>query len=344
MKPSISVIVPCRNEVRTISELLDDIAAQGVAGLTVVVADGRSNDGTWELLCQRASAGRDPFYLLPVENPDGTIPQGLNRAVEAAPEGIIIRLDAHGRIGPGYLQSIADALGDRRDLLVGPRIVMVPGGRGAMAEAIAAVLNSPVGNGGTPSRRRIGAARPVSHTVMSCWHRTVWEGLGGYDESLLSNEDFAFDWVARCRGCSVLSLPEPVYRLEARASLASLVRQRWRYGWWKAVVLRRHPRSLHLRQLLPLAELLLIAPLAIWAPLWLAVIATIWLAMVWAVAMPVIWRAGAMRPIAAALLAPLVTAVVQLVWAAGLFSGLVLNHPGQPRPGARTSRDAGPSR
>jgi len=339
--PAIAVIIPCRNEVRTIGGLLDDLAAQGVAGLTVVVADGCSDDGTWELLRERATTGRDPFRLVPVENPDRSIPHGLNRAVEVAPAGIIIRLDAHGRIGPGYLQAIADAIGERHDLLVGPRIVMVPGRPGAMAEAIAAVLNSPVGSGGTPSRGKLSEPRPVAHTVMSCWHRAVWEGNGGYDESLLSNEDFAFDWAARSRGCTVLSLPEPVYRLEARGTLAALARQRWRYGWWKAAVLRRHPGSLHLRQLLPVAELLAIAPLAIWAPWVLAGLAMAWLALVWAVVLPAIRRSGVAHPIAAALFAPPVAAVIQLVWAAGLIFGMVLNHPGQPRTVAQRATTGG---
>lgn len=335
--PPITVVIPCRNEAGTIGGLLDDLAVQGIDGLSVVIADGESQDGTWELLQRRQAAATDPFRLILVQNPDRTIPHAINRAVEAAPDGIIIRLDAHGRIGAGHLHAIAQAIGQRTDLLVGPRIVMVPSGPGTLAAVITAVLNSQVGNGGTPSRGEIATALPVAHTVMSCWHRVVWERVGGFDESLLSNEDFAFDWTARTRGCEVVSLPSPVYRLEARPTLVALARQRWRYGWWKAAVLKRHPRSLHLRQLLPAIQLLAIAPLAVWAPIWLAGLAATWVVLIWILVLPGVIRTRAIGVLAAMMLAPPVAAVVQLVWAAGLLAGVVCNHPGRPRPGARSA-------
>lgn len=334
--PRLSVIIPCRNEVRSIGGLLDDLAGQGVEPLTVVVADGMSDDGTWDLLRNRAEEARDPFVLVPVRNPDRAIPHGLNRAVEAAPDGIIIRLDAHGRIGPGYLRVIAAAIGGSRELLVGPRIVMVPGREAVVARVIAAVLDSRAGNGGTPSRCRIREPRRAGHAVMSCWHRAVWAGNGGFDESLLANEDFAFDWAARSRGCAVLALPEPVYRLAARATLPALARQRWRYGWWKAAVLRRSPSSLHARQLVPVLMLVAAPPLAVLAPWWLAGLALAWVGLVWAAVLPGAVRARSASIPAVLGLAPIVVAIVHFVWAAGLLAGLLGNLPGPPRPGARS--------
>lgn len=333
----VSVIIPCRNEVRTIGGLLDDLAHQGMADLTVVVADGCSTDGTWEALVRRAEAASDPFRLVPVQNPDKTIPHGLNRAVAAAPDGIIIRVDAHGRIGPGYLAAIAAAIGERQDLLVGPRITMVPGARTRLAGAIATILGTAIGTGGTPSRGRLREPRQVAHTVMSCWHRSVWLRNSGFDEALLSNEDFDFDWRARSSGCQVLSLPDPEYRLEARATLLALLRQRWRYGWWKAAVVRRHPRSLHMRQLLPVVELLSIPSVALAAPLWLSVLAPLWCILVVIAS----YRAAIRRAYAPAtitlLSAPLIVAIIHLGWAAGLCLGLLCNHPG-PRQAARETR------
>ncbi len=36
-----------------------------------------------------------------------------------------------------------------------------------------------------------------------------------------------------------------------RSSWSALARQYYEYGWWKAAVLRKHPHSLKLRQLIP---------------------------------------------------------------------------------------------
>jgi succinoglycan biosynthesis protein ExoA len=327
----LSVIVPCRNEVASIGGLLDDLAGQNVTSpFTVVIADGMSDDGTWELLQRRQSESRDPFTLALVRNPDRTIPHALNRAVEAAPDGVIIRVDAHGRIPAGYLAGIADALAGDARRLAGPAIRMIPGGAGAMAGTIALVLNSPIGNGGTPSRGGLAQPRLVAHTVMSCWHRQVWLDNRGFDESLLSNEDFDFDWRARARGCQVFSLPEPVYALSARPTLSMLARQRWRYGWWKAVVLRRHPASVHLRQMVPPLALLAAAPLALLCPTAFLVCVLAWLLLVMWLGLCSMRQAGR-TSIAGVLLCPLVAGVVQFIWAAGLIAGLVVNLPGKPR-------------
>lgn len=338
---AVSAIIPCRNEVACIGGLLDDLARQTLNDFTVIVADGMSDDGTWELLQRRQEAARDPFRLILVQNPDRTIPHALNRAAEAAPNGLIIRIDAHGRIPDDFLACMAEALKDPQ-LLAGPRIRMHAGGTGKVAAAIALILNSPIGNGGTPSRGGLPAPRSVAHTVMSCWHRQVWVDNGGFDESLLSNEDFDFDWRARARGCQVLSLPEPVYGLAARATLGGLARQRWRYGWWKAVVLRRHPASLHLRQMLPPLALVAAVPLALFAPVGFAFCALVWLLLVLALATRALVAQKPHRPLAILLLCLPAAGIVQFVWAAGLLAGLACNLPGPPRLRTREPGTAGP--
>ncbi len=47
---TVSVIVPCRNEVEDIRICIDSILAQDYPELEVIVADGNSEDGTWEIL------------------------------------------------------------------------------------------------------------------------------------------------------------------------------------------------------------------------------------------------------------------------------------------------------
>jgi glycosyltransferase involved in cell wall biosynthesis len=46
----VSIIVPCRNEAEDIRGCIDSILAQDYPELEVIVADGNSEDGTWEIL------------------------------------------------------------------------------------------------------------------------------------------------------------------------------------------------------------------------------------------------------------------------------------------------------
>src|SRR5580704_670992 len=92
--PWVSVIVPCRNEVRFITRCLESIrAADYPAGrVEVIVADGMSEDGTRQILA--GYAARDARVRW-IDNPERITPVGLNRAIDAARGEVILRLDAH---------------------------------------------------------------------------------------------------------------------------------------------------------------------------------------------------------------------------------------------------------
>ena len=56
MSPTISIVVPCRNEKDHIETCLESILCQQLpaGGLEVIVADGMSEDGTREILMRMA--------------------------------------------------------------------------------------------------------------------------------------------------------------------------------------------------------------------------------------------------------------------------------------------------
>ena len=249
---NVSVVIPCRNEQENIGVVLRSLLAQTPAGVfqEVIVADGKSTDAT----AARVSAFASAFTALGIrlqllENPGLTTPSGLNRAVRAATGDFIVRIDAHCQLEASYIQELVHGYLTEGADLVGPAIQYY--GHTETARHIVAVLHHRLGNGGTASRNNQAQAVRVKHTVMSCYHRRVWETIGGYDESLFSNEDFDFDYRAAEHGFEVVSLPHPVYRAEARPDLRAFWQQRFRYGYWKYRVVEKHPRSLHLRQLIP---------------------------------------------------------------------------------------------
>src|SRR5271168_5336654 len=102
MKPFLSVIVPCRNEAEYLRACLDSILACGYPPdrMEVLVADGMSRDGSRELA--RSYAARD-LRVRPIDNPRRITPAALNRALELARGDVIVRLDAHSAVSPGYL-------------------------------------------------------------------------------------------------------------------------------------------------------------------------------------------------------------------------------------------------
>lgn len=257
-RPPVSIIVPCRNEEERIEGLLEGILAQTYPhrAMEVIIADGASEDRTRERI--EAFRRRADFELRVVENPERTIPSGLNRALAAAAGEIVVRLDAHSVPAPDYVARSVEALEEGRGDNVGGIWEVKPGGPGAVARAIAAAASHPLGAG--DARYRVGGSAGEVETVpFGAFRRETLERLGGYDRGLLANEDYELNLRLREAGGVVWLDPRIRSTYFARPNLGALARQYWRYGFWKAGVIRRHPGSLRWRQALPPLFVLVLA-------------------------------------------------------------------------------------
>jgi len=79
----------------------------------------------------------------------------------------------------------------------------------------------------------------------------VWAEIGGYDESLFSNEDYDFNHRVRQSGRLVMLATDIRSQYGARPTIVALGRQYFRYGFWKTQMLKKSPAALRLRQVLP---------------------------------------------------------------------------------------------
>ncbi len=251
MQPSVSIIVPCYNEEATIRLLLDAIRQQTFPPqkMEIVIADGLSQDRTREVIAAFQAAHPD-LAVQVKDNPCRTIPSGLNTAGAAASGEIIIRLDAHSIPIPQYAERCVEAIESGKGSVVGGIWMIQPGGTGFIADGIARAAAHPLGVG--DAMYRLGKAEgPVDTVPFGAFRRSLFEQLGGFDESLLTNEDYEFNTRVRKGGGTVWLDPAIRSTYIARASLSALARQYWRYGYWKQKMLRRHPGSLRWRQALP---------------------------------------------------------------------------------------------
>ena len=81
--------------------------------------------------------------------------------------------------------------------------------------------------------------------------RTKVDRIGGYNESLLTNEDYEFNTRIRQAKGRVWLDPSIRSVYFARSTLKELIRQYWRYGFWKWRMLRNFPGTVRWRQALP---------------------------------------------------------------------------------------------
>jgi succinoglycan biosynthesis protein ExoA len=267
--PKVSIIVPCYNEQSTIRLLLEALHQQTFprAEMEVILADGMSTDGTRAEI----AAFQKDFPDLEVRVVDNTlrsIPSGVNRAMEASRGGIIVRLDAHSKPYPDYVANSVRAHEEGRGDNVGGVWEIHPGADTWIARSIAVAAAHPLGVGDALYRHARHASE-VDTVPFGSFHRALIDKVGFFDESLLTNEDYEFNARVRKAGGRIWLDPSIRSVYFARSTLLELIRQYWRYGFWKWRMLRRYPNTLRWRQALPplfVLSLLALALLSIFIP------------------------------------------------------------------------------
>lgn len=325
LMPKVSIIVPCYNEQRFIGATLDAIYNQTFprADMEVVIADSHSTDATREVIEDFRRSHPD-LRLTLVDNDARAIPAALNRALAAARGAIIVRMDAHSTPYPDYVEHCVRALEEGRGDNVGGVWEIRPGGRGWVAESIAAAAAHPLGAGDAGYRLNA-AAGPKDTVPFGAFRRSLVERIGGYDESLLANEDYELNARVRASGGVVWLDPSIRSVYHARASLGALARQYARYGYWKWQMLKRYPSTLRWRQALPplfIASILLLAALSFFD------LARITLFLELGIYLSVLLAAGVLasarrRDLSLALGLPLALLVMHVAWGGGFLWSLL---------------------
>lgn len=308
--PAVSVVIPVRDEPDALAGALASVLAQDYPGaVEVVVADGSAGPETAALARRRF-----PSVRL-VANPRAVTPAGLNRAVAAASHGIVARCDARCVLPAHYLRIAVETLARTGAAAVGGR--QAPVGRTRFERAAAAAMTMRLGAG--DARYRVGGAEGPADTVyLGVFRRAALDAVGGFDETLARNQDYELNWRLRARGGAVWFTPALAVAYRPRGSAAALARQYFAWGWWKRIVLARHPASCRWRQL---AAPLLVAALAVSGAA-TAAGATVAAALPagYALALAGAAAAGALRRRdGAVLLAPVALAAMHLAWGTGFW-------------------------
>ena len=261
--------MPVLNEERHLEHAVRAIFAQDYLGdVEVCLALGPSTDATNDVAARlQANEPR----LRTVANPTGKTPAGLNAAIRATTGEVIVRVDGHSVLSPGYITRAVETL--RRTGAANVGGVQKAVGTTPFEEAVAAAMASPFSMGGARFHTG-GAEGPVDTVYLGVFQRTAIEQVGLFDEKLVRNQDYELNIRLRKAGHTVWFDPKLEVEYRPRPSLRTLARQYAEYGAWKRHVLRLHPKSLKLRQIVPpitLIALMVSSVAAPWVPITLVV-------------------------------------------------------------------------
>lgn len=250
-RPTVSVVLPVRNEGRFIGSVLQELAEQDFPRdeYEVIVVDGQSTDDTIAIAakyCDRFNR----FQI--IENPKRLSAAARNLGYRTATGEFILYVDGHCRIPSKRLlidmaaifrHNNVDVLCRPQPQTAGPQTYFQQAVSLARSSALGHALDSTIYS----DKERIVPA--ASSGAM--YRREVFDRVGEFDERFDACEDVEFNTRIDKAGLKAMISPKLMIEYAARTNLRGLFRQLYRYGYGRWQLFRKHPSTLGIGTLIP---------------------------------------------------------------------------------------------
>jgi glycosyltransferase involved in cell wall biosynthesis len=225
----LSVVIPARNEVATITDQLDALTAQTWSGSwEVLVVDNGSTDATPDLVTEYGT--HVPRVRLVRASERAGLNYARNTGIDASQGRSFALCDADDIVAPGWIAAMGDAL--RTDPLVTGLL--------ELDRLNPEWLANSRGRGDERGLPTFHGIFPTVHGNNMGMQRDVWEALGRFDEDvIIGSDDVELSMRAWRAGVSVRFVPDAIVHYRYRPELRALWRQGRNYGRSRPLVVRR---------------------------------------------------------------------------------------------------------
>lgn len=256
MRPRVSVVLPVRNEAHFIDGTIESLLLQQMPGVDceILAVDGRSEDGTTVKLTRWAR--ENPRVRL-LDNPVRTTPAAMNIALREAHGDFVCVFGAHAAYPPDYIATCLGELRAQGAVGCSGRLVTRPANASLQARLVAWCLAHPFGSSGASVRTQ--AEGFVEHLPFPVLVKQALLDVGGFDETLLRNQDNDMSRKLRSRGGRLYLTAKTQATYFPRDGLARRLVHAFNGGRWNAITLRRNPRSMGVHHFVPLVFVLTLA-------------------------------------------------------------------------------------
>ena len=188
--PKISIIIPCYNQEKYITECLDSVMAQTISDYEVIIVDDGSTDNSAAII--RAYISDKTNFQLITQSNQGVI-AARTHGIAAAQGQYIYPLDADDIITPDCLEKLLSAMEQGRGDIITNRVMLFGQSHGEMELPY-------------PNRRNLINGNCLINA--SLFRKTDFERLGGYDPAFVHGQEDYDLWLGM-----VLRLKLKIYRV-----------------------------------------------------------------------------------------------------------------------------------
>lgn len=255
MSIKLTVVIPCRNELKYIRSCVEAIYACDLpegCDMRVFVVDGKSDDGTVAEIDRLAV--EFPGLEL-VVNERQLTPYAFNLGIYAGGKTDYVQIvGARHMLSKNYFAECLSVLqNDPSVWCVGGRIINQFENEQGRIISKAMSTSFGMGLGNFRALKTSGFTDTVT-SPMYPYH--VFETIGFFDEDLVRNQDDDFNFRVTEAGGKIYYSHDISLEYYVRGNMRNLWRQFNQYGYWKVFVNRKHKAVTTMRQLVPPAFVL----------------------------------------------------------------------------------------
>jgi glycosyltransferase involved in cell wall biosynthesis len=221
---AVSLVTTVLNDREGVELFLRRMATQTTSPTEIVVVDGGSTDGTWELLKTEAKREDRSWRLKVFQEKGCNVARGRNLAIKATSYEIIASTDVGCDWDPQWFEELVAPLEARStvELVAGSWEVRERDLEGPWAKTEFALRGTVMRTSAAPT------TMPSSRSV--AYRREVWERLGGYPEDLtLAGDDMVFDILYTAHKVRAAAAPTIRCYWYRHTSLKGFLKEQHRY-------------------------------------------------------------------------------------------------------------------
>jgi len=237
-----SVVIAVRNEVKYIEKCIDSIFNQDYKkAYEVIVVDGISSDGTYELL--KKLQNKYDFKLF--KNSKINAAAGRNIGIKNSSGEHIAFIDADAVANKDWLSQIKRVFDENNVAGVGGPDLL-PEDSSDKARNIGRIMTSPLARGGklNPSTQHsmMEEEKYVEHipTCNLCLKREVFDDVGLFDEEFVKGQDLELNYRIIQAGYKLLYSPKITVVHYRKNHIKDFVKQIYKWAKAKVAIIRKH--------------------------------------------------------------------------------------------------------
>lgn len=248
-KEKISLIIPTYNEEKYIKNCINSLLETNYPreDLEIIIVDGNSSDKTVAIV---KDLMKNFTMIKLINNPKKIAPIAMNLGIKASEGEYILRIDAHARYAPNYIEKCIELLERTNAVNVGGCMNTEPSNKGILAKSIALVLSHKFGVGNSDFRT-VKEEKEVDTVPFGAFPRYIFDQVGMYNEILVRNQDIELNSRIIQSGGKIILSPEIQCTYFARGNYQGLWKQNYENGKWNIFTSSITANSLSLRHFIP---------------------------------------------------------------------------------------------